>query len=253
MSVISKWFPKKDLMFSYDDPKDFYLSQWQADDTIKLSYIVYRLCNFSYFYTILYFTERITSNVPWTIKIHIFYYYTGWSLILASMVSFMYLLVTVVHLFKKNSKSLLIKVLFFLSALSFDCTLSVSIGYWTLVYWYQGETLRIGSCIMHLWNGIILLMDFMIVRTPARFAHVIYSLSLMAIYVVFTFVYYLCGGRSVSGQHYLYKMVDYQKPGILIGGIFVMAIYIVMVRFISIGLYRLRIIVFTKVCGTRNI
>lgn len=253
MNVISKWFPKKDLFFSYDDSKDFYLSQWQADDTIKLSYIVYRLCNLSYFYTIVYFTERITSNLSWTIKIHIFLYYTYWSFMLSSMTSFMYLLVTIMHLFKKNPISKMIKVTFFLSALSFDSTLSACIGYWTFVYWYQGETLRIVSCIMHLWNPIMLLMDFVIVRVPARFAHVIYSLSLMVVYVVFTLVYYLCGGRNVTGKHYLYKMMDYQKPSILMGGMVLMAIYIVLVRFISVGLYRLRIVVFTKVFARRHV
>lgn len=247
MNVISKWFPKKDLIFSYDDPKDFYISQWQTDDTIKLSYIVYRLCNFSYFYAILYFTERITSNVPWTTKIRILLYYTYWGFILTLVASFMFLLASVVHLFKKNPKSLLIKVVFFLSALSFDCTLSASIGYWTLVYVYQDATLDFGSCVMHLWNGIMLLVDFMIARIPARFAHVIYSLFLMVVYVIFTFLYYLCGGRSDTGKHYLYKMMDYQKPAILIGGIVAMAMYIVLIRLILIGLYRLRVIVYTKV------
>lgn len=173
---------------------------------------------------------------------------------LASMTSFMYLFVTIMHLFKKNPESRLIKVLFFLSALSLDSTLSACIGYWTLVYWYQGETLRIGSYIMHLWNPIMLLMDFVIVRVPARFAHVIYSVSLMVVYVVFTLAYYLCGGRSViTGKQYLYKMMDYQKPSILIGGMVVMAIYIVLVRFISVGLYRLRIVVFRKVFSIRHV
>ncbi|XP_048517010.1 protein rolling stone-like [Dendroctonus ponderosae] len=258
MNLFIAWFNKEDLCYNYRNPLDFYLPQWQTSEKLDLSFLVYRLFNTGYFYTIFYFSERATWNVPHNIKVCVFLYYTYWSFLISTLTSLVFLIVSVLRMCeelsqenneeqsdKKTNLPIWFKLQYALSALNFDATITTSCGFWTLVYFYQNKSFHLGSCILHLWNTIILLIDFMIVRVPVRLSHGIYSVLLTIVYFIFTFFYYISGGKSLTGQHYLYKMLDYQNPGLVCAGIVAVMTYVVLARLLAYGLFKLRVRIFT--------
>lgn len=265
MDKFSTWFNKEDLYFNYPIPLDFYLPQWQTSEKLTLSFFVYRLFNTGYFYTTLYFFERATWNIPHNIKAYVFLYYTYWSFFISTLTSLVFLIASIVRLCEELSQEnnheqsnketnfpIWFKLQYALSAINFDAAITTSCGFWTLVYFYQNKSFNLGSCILHLWNTIILLTDFMIVRVPVRLSHGIYSVLLTIVYFIFTLFYYVSGGKSLTGQHYLYKMLDYQNLGLLCAGIVAVVTYVLFARLLAYELFKLRVRIYTVIFMFEN-
>lgn len=83
------------------------------------------------------------------------------------------------------------------------------------------------SFITHALNTIFMLTDFMIVALPLRLLHVLHTILLAIVYVVFTLIYHVCGGTDEFGNPYVYPILDWHNPRaclITFGGVLFMII-----------------------------
>lgn len=101
---------------------------------------------------------------------------------------------------------------------------------------------------VHALNSVFVLIETMLGMFPVRVLHVIHSVLFSITYVMFTFIYWACGGTNLQGQTFIYEHLDYtgnpgQAVGMLLGWLLLghplsqIALY---------GLYRLRYWLCTK-------
>lgn len=66
------------------------------------------------------------------------------------------------------------------------------------------------------------------------------------IYALFTLFYYLAGGKDPEGYSYIYEVMDWSKPGMVITVIFGVMILIILLHTFMFWLYRLRVRLFNQ-------
>lgn len=81
--------------------------------------------------------------------------------------------------------------------------------------------------LVHGMNSIAMLLELLVVLHPMYILHVIYSLLIGLIYLIFTLIYYAAGGTDKHGNSYIYKILNWDNPGatmIIVVGIIVLAV-----------------------------
>ncbi|XP_050312742.1 uncharacterized protein LOC126747869 [Anthonomus grandis grandis] len=256
-----KWLiqkiPTSDLLYKHDDPEDFFLPQWQTDAKIALGYLLYRLLNTGFFYVILYLHFR--ADLPITRKLMFVIFFTYWGLIVNITWSVLSLVNALTRFIQEVamderveavSSNVLYKCQFIASSVAFDLSFAVSAGYWSLVSFYEKRPFSVSTSVLHLWVFMVAVTDLLVTRTPVRFAHVVYSIALSLIYLLFAYVYYKSGGKSIlNDAKCLYKMLDFSQPRLICTAVFAQVAFVVIGRCIAVGLYHLRKCVFSKTFG----
>lgn len=91
-------------------------------------------------------------------------------------------------------------------------SLVVTIMYWSALY--PGGEIDGLSVNEHILATIFMLIEVIFSNIPIRLLHFMYSHAFASIYVLFTVIYWAAGGKNEEGQHYIYKLLDYEnKPG----------------------------------------
>ncbi|XP_078665655.1 protein rolling stone-like isoform X1 [Branchiostoma floridae x Branchiostoma belcheri] len=105
----------------------------------------------------------------------------------------------------------------------------------------------------HFCNGGIVLVDIFVSATPTRLLHFAHPLAYSFIYNVFLIVYWVSGGWGITGERWVYPVVDYSdehwRPSVifvLIGLFVVVPVFHLLV----FGLYKLRCALVRCVLGT---
>lgn len=62
-------------------------------------------------------------------------------------------------------------------------------------------------------NSVFVILDLMVSATPIRLLHFYQPIMYLAIYVLFSVIYYLAGGLTYDGSSYIYPVLDWTKPG----------------------------------------
>lgn len=96
----------------------------------------------------------------------------------------------------------------------------------TTVYWaavYNPKTDRIDGVNLttHLFNSVLMMLDLWIVAHPFKLLHCYYWFILGSFYTMFSYAYFNLGGTDRKGHVYIYRIVDWRKPGnalVAIGG-----------------------------------
>ena len=83
----------------------------------------------------------------------------------------------------------------------------VTISYWLLIY-RKGE-ISATTVLIHAVNSIVMVGDTMLSSVPVHLLHVLYPMLYIAIYALFTVIYWACGGTNPSGESYIYPQTDY--------------------------------------------
>ena len=99
------------------------------------------------------------------------------------------------------------KVLWVLYSIAVDNSPVVTVIYWTLLF--TGGKLELPDITFHLLNSVLMVTETCLSAIPVRFFHVIYAWAYAAIYLIFTIVYWQCGGTDISGNKYIYPILDY--------------------------------------------
>lgn len=121
-----------------------------------------------------------------------------------------------VHLIHASGTSWFNKVHWIFFTLGTELAVGVSILFWLFFYDSEKADFLFSPIILHVHmiNGISALVDLWIVSIPIRLLHVIYPISFGLIYAAFTGFYYAFNGTDISGNHYIYPILDYDSnPG----------------------------------------
>ncbi|XP_018568494.1 protein rolling stone-like [Anoplophora glabripennis] len=214
------------IKWNYGHQDLFYLPQWQTGSRIDEFHVIYRLAYVS-FYVVTFVTGFcLEVDIPITLQIiYASCYYTCWHFIMCTVSSVMSLVCVFKEYMKQRrsnikdediierERSVFCKVQWIAMSIVTDSSIALCVGYFTLVH-SRGFPYFAKTAILHLWVPILVIMDFMICSVPAKLVHGYASLAVAVIYALFTYIYYVCGGLSIYGDHYLYKILDYKEnPG----------------------------------------
>jgi hypothetical protein len=122
----------------------------------------------------------------------------------------------------------------------------ISIAYWTMVYNPRDFVVDAENIMEHILAMVLLVIDIFVAGHPIRLKRFYYIDIILLIYAVFSYIYYLLGGTGEHGTHYIYTILDWEKPGptFIFAGISAIAGPIFHV--IMWGLYKLRVLLFEK-------
>ena len=96
----------------------------------------------------------------------------------------------------------------------------------------------------HALNVVYIVFNLMVTGIPVRLLHVWYSLVFGVTYTLFTLFYYLAGGTNADENPYVYRVIDWRKPGTAIAVSVVVGIVATTIMHLVIyGLYCLKMFI----------
>ena len=118
-----------------------------------------------------------------------------------------------------------------------EMALVVTILYWALLY--GGWPVDGIDANTHLVNGIVSVLDVLVLGVPISLLHVIYPMSFAGVYAGFTGIYWAANGTNPStGGRYIYPLIDYSSSPIF-ASIIVILVVILFVPVIHLVYYAL--------------
>lgn len=216
------------IKWKYGHQDLFYLPQWQTGSRIDEFYVLYRVAYASFYLIVFVTVISIEVDIPITLQIYAGCYYTCWHFFMCAVSSVMSLVCVLKEYMRQRrfnvrdedviemEHSGFFKVQWILLSIVTDSSIALTVGYFSLVH-SRGFPYFAQTAILHLWVPILVIMDFMICSVPAKLLHGYASLVVATVYALFTYIYYVCGGLSIYGDHYLYKILDYKEnPGLAV-------------------------------------
>lgn len=87
----------------------------------------------------------------------------------------------------------------------------VTVVFWTFLY--SGGAVREIDVAFHAMNSVFMLIDTCVSSIPVRIFHVVYAELYGIVYIIFTVVYWQCGGTDINGEDHIYPLLNYgHKP-----------------------------------------
>ena len=68
------------------------------------------------------------------------------------------------------------------------------------------------SIFEHGINSVVLMVDLFVAVRPYRLLHVFQPIAILVMYAVFSVIYWAAGGVDYEGNHYIYDILDWDKP-----------------------------------------
>lgn len=143
---------------------------------------------------------------------------------------------------------MIFKVYWSIHNTSMILSLLITLMYWTVIHTPE-KPLDVTNFFTHACNSVFMFVDFVIVSHPIRLMHVIWPLSAGLIYGVFTLVYYLVGGKDPDGNAFIYEVMDWSKPGMVLPIVFGIMVLIILLHSFVFWMYRLRVFLYKKYFG----
>lgn len=112
---------------------------------------------------------------------------------------------------QESATPIFVSVTWFFGAAMPPLTLTIAILYWVLVYEPGGE-IPVVTVLNHGGNVVVALYDLLCSSRPFYFAHFYASVLLGLLYALFSYIYYVDGGKDPDGNPYIYKSLDSSKP-----------------------------------------
>lgn len=84
----------------------------------------------------------------------------------------------------------------------------VTVMYWSLVY-VPGHSYDSVTFNAHALNSVVVVMDTMLGCIPVKLLHIIYPVIFISIYLIFSVIYWACGGTDPDNKPYIYSALDY--------------------------------------------
>ncbi|KAI4879597.1 hypothetical protein NFI96_007531 [Prochilodus magdalenae] len=97
----------------------------------------------------------------------------------------------------------------FLHVVVGSCSICVSFLYWILSYPSSKHALTAFNLNLHLVNSIQTILDLLLSSTPVHLYHYLYVLLAAGLYLGFVVIYWLAGCTNLSGQPYIYSILDF--------------------------------------------
>ncbi|XP_059153671.1 protein rolling stone-like [Physella acuta] len=249
--LIKEQFRLNNFTFRHDEPYRFVTPEWKKIPQIV--FLMWRVCWVIWHVVWLVLSIDDEGNEKWLI------YLTNISYLMLVVQSVVYAIVVIVHTSKgtlhpKNFETKTpwyLQLNWFLTTLSFDTAVVVTILYWTLVY-----TGRLGplSMVTHAINSVYVISDIIIYAIPVRIFHVVYVALYALLYAIFSVIYYVCKGTNTKSLPYIYKALDWSNTlptlGLVAAVIFVA---IPLIHLFQFALYTLRTYVHGRCEAERSV
>jgi len=118
----------------------------------------------------------------------------------------------------------------------------VTVMYWTEVH-VPGHPYDSVTFNAHALNSVVIVLDTMISCIRVKLLHIIYPIIFMCIYLIFTLIYWACGGTDFQNRPYIYSVLDYSDHPIRAAVIIISFVCVgnVVSQLILFGLYQLRL------------
>lgn len=133
------------------------------------------------------------------------------------------------------------------------------------------------NILSHAMNSIMMFVDVLIVAYPIRLYHVIQPICFGVSFGIFSFIYYLCDGVDMyvnlhciavvfsiewiyfhefifhfrKGNHFIYPVLDWSKPGKSMVTVFGTLILAIMVHIMLFWIYKLRVFIHRRFISTK--
>ncbi|XP_076762451.1 protein rolling stone isoform X1 [Xylocopa sonorina] len=104
------------------------------------------------------------------------------------------------------------KLYWFLFVVTTNTAIVVTITYWCAIYNPAIHFMDPQNVMVHMCNSILMVLDFCIAGIPFRLRNFWWCFLIVFSYILFSVVYYLCGGLDKNGEPYIYKILDWKKP-----------------------------------------
>ncbi|XP_061709166.1 protein rolling stone-like [Cydia pomonella] len=108
-----------------------------------------------------------------------------------------------------------IKLYWFLFNASVPLAFMITIFYWAFI----GGTFDIPGLddtldiFVHGINSVMMFLLLITARHPTRLLHFYHTVAFGIFYLIFSLIYYFAGGLDPNGNHSIYPMLDWSKPG----------------------------------------
>lgn len=136
--------------------------------------------------------------------------------------------------------NIIIKVYWFLYIVTSSIAIGVTVSYWAAVYSPKIHQIDPLNIMLHICNSLLMILDLCITRIPFKSQHFWWCMPIISLYVIFSIIYYFAGGLDKFGNHYIYKILDWAKPGrtilVCCGGL----VFVIIVHFLLCLLEKLK-------------
>ncbi|CAD6232130.1 GSCOCG00001761001-RA-CDS [Cotesia congregata] len=106
------------------------------------------------------------------------------------------------------------KSYWFLYSVTASLAIGVTAAYWIAIYDPKIHFVDSVNLMQHALNSILIIVDLFICAVPIRLRCFWWTVVVIVIYLIFSVIYYSAGGLDRKGFHYIYKILDWKKPGI---------------------------------------
>ncbi|CAG9855101.1 unnamed protein product [Phyllotreta striolata] len=218
----------------HSDPNIFISSQWQRNKTDpNLIYLIYRTAVMLFFFITWVITiVRESGKGKWPIFLTNWGYTTNTvqATLAFIMLFFSYIGSTCNKPKIKESVLSLYSVYWVAYNVASSTGLVISVIYWTVIFDANKIALDALNFFVHGNNSILILIDVCIIAHPFIMWHVIYPVMLGTIYSIFTIIYYAAGGTGKEGRPFIYKIVNWDKPGMTLGVCLGVLIFVIIIH-----------------------
>ena len=118
----------------------------------------------------------------------------------------------------------------------------VTVMYWTEVH-VPGRPYDSVTFNAHALNSVVIVLDTMLSCIRVKLLHIIYPIIFISIYMIFSLIYWACGGTDSQNHPYIYSALDY--GGHPIRAAVIICLFLcagnVLSQLLLFGLYRLRL------------
>ena len=68
----------------------------------------------------------------------------------------------------------------------------------------------------HIVNSVYVVIELVVSAVPVRILHFYQPLLYLTLYLTFNVIYFILGGQTPEGTHYIYPVLDWQRPAFTI-------------------------------------
>uniref|UniRef100_A0A336MIU4 CSON012951 protein n=1 Tax=Culicoides sonorensis TaxID=179676 RepID=A0A336MIU4_CULSO len=237
--------------FDHHTPNEFVRSQWQ-DCSKSNIFLIYRWLLACFFTSVVIYSIYAHINIYNNPFGYYFIYLTNLGIILCMICTLLgAILVTIWHFHLADKANdniempLIFKIYWSIHNTSMILSLLITLVYWTVIHTPE-KPLDVTNFFTHACNSIFMFIDFIIVAHPIRLMHVIWPLLAGLVYGLFTLIYYLAGGVDPEGNKWIYEVLDWSKPGVVMIVVAGIIVVILILHTIMFWIYRLRVYLYKK-------
>ncbi|XP_041349768.1 protein rolling stone-like [Gigantopelta aegis] len=211
-----KHFTPDTLLLEYDKPIHFVQSQFECG---RNYYIVWRVSWAIYHVACVIGTGILMKNNDGGTDARWFIYLTNWSYTMLTLDTLLQF-IAIIYVNKRREDIIydacsqmpwFLKAIWCIYNVSNCSALVVTLLYWSLL-----QDVSFGNIVVHLLNGVYVVVNMPLTAIPVRIYHFYQLMIFGTAYVMFSYVYETAGGIGYNDEKYIYPQMAWKYPEIAI-------------------------------------